>query len=143
MPPKSRIDEKAFQKALQSLRIDELHLLDSSTSTGGVWGRLCIEMSKPDNIENRRACYDAWKKKRYNSHDIVSSILQEVQQSTNIETVQNEVPEENLSCDEPSTQQTKIGTHINITQSTSSTPTTCTATTNDNQLTEIPVSGIV
>jgi len=76
MPPKSRIEEKAFEKALRSLRIDELYLLDSSTSTGDVWRRLCVEMRKPDNIENRRACYDGWKKKRYNSYGIVNSILQ-------------------------------------------------------------------
>jgi hypothetical protein len=75
MPPKSRIEERAFQAALRSLRIDELPLLDSSTSTGDIWSRLCIQMGKPNNIENQRACYDVWKRKKYNSHDIVSRIL--------------------------------------------------------------------
>ena len=76
MPPKSRIDEKDFEKALRSLSIDDLHLLDSSASTADIWGRLCVHMRKSDNSENRRACYDAWKKNRYNSHNIVNNILQ-------------------------------------------------------------------
>jgi hypothetical protein len=75
MPAKSRIEERAFQTALRSLRIDELSLLDNSTSAGDIWSRLCIQMGKANNIENRRACFDAWKKNKYNSHEIVSGIL--------------------------------------------------------------------
>ena len=76
MPPKPRIEEKDFTNALRSLSIDELHLLNNSATSGDVWKRLCIVMEKPYNIENRRACYDAWKKNRYNSHNVVNIILQ-------------------------------------------------------------------
>ena len=64
MPPKARIDDESFQKALSSLAGDEIALLDTSKSTADVWNRLCILMDKADNTENQRACYDVWKRKR-------------------------------------------------------------------------------
>ena len=76
MPPKARIDEQSFQKALRALPADELNLLDSSSTTGAVWSHICLSMGKPDNTENRRACYDIWKRKRFGSHDIVDEIRQ-------------------------------------------------------------------
>ena len=75
MPPKSRMEEKIFQNALRSLRIDQLLLLNSSKLTAGIWSRLCIQMGKADNTENRRACYDAWRQNRFDSNNIVNSIL--------------------------------------------------------------------
>ena len=48
--------------------------MDSSSTTGGVWSHICLSMDKPDNTENRRACYDIWKRKRFGSHDIVDEI---------------------------------------------------------------------
>ena len=56
MPPKARIDEQSFPKALRALPSDELNLLDSSSTTGAVWSHICLSMGKPDNTENRRAC---------------------------------------------------------------------------------------
>lgn len=73
---KTRLEEEAFQKALQQLCTDEIALLDNSKAKDTVWGHLCILMSKADNDENRRACYDAWKKNRFNAHDIVNEMLQ-------------------------------------------------------------------
>lgn len=63
MPRKARIEENIFR-----VKIDELHLqdfvsLESATSSAEIWGRLCKMMKKSDNIENRRACYDLWKRK--------------------------------------------------------------------------------
>jgi hypothetical protein len=75
MPSKTRIEEKVFQNALRSLGTDELISLNNSKLTGDIWSRLCVQMGKADNIENRRACYDIWRQKRYNCRDIVNSIL--------------------------------------------------------------------
>ncbi|CAF4042117.1 unnamed protein product [Rotaria sordida] len=85
MPLKARIDEKAFQKAIQSLCIDEIALLDCSKSTADIWDHLCTLMGKAKNAQNRRACYDAWKNKRFKSQDINNTMLQlqETQQCTN------------------------------------------------------------
>ncbi|CAF4372033.1 unnamed protein product, partial [Rotaria sp. Silwood2] len=74
MPSKARIDEKAFQKALQSLSIDEIALLDCSKSSADIWGHLCTLMGKAKNAENCRACYDAWKHKRFKSQDIINTM---------------------------------------------------------------------
>ena len=73
MPPKARIEEESFQRALQSLAGDEIALLDTSKSTADVWTRLCILMDKADNMENRRACYDVWKRKRAKWQDSMKS----------------------------------------------------------------------
>ncbi|CAF1029304.1 unnamed protein product [Rotaria sordida] len=85
MPLKARIDEKAFQKAIQSLCIDEIALLDCSKSTADIWDHLCTLMGKAKNAQNRRARYDAWKNKRFKSQDINNTMLQlqETQQCTN------------------------------------------------------------
>ena len=74
MAPKARIDEHSFQKAIRAIPLEELNLLDSSSTTGAVWSHMCLLMGKPDNTENRRACYDIWKRKRFGSHDIVDEI---------------------------------------------------------------------
>ena len=76
MPPKSRIEAVAFQNALRLLNIDELNSLVSSKLTSGIWSRLCALMDKADNTDNQRACYDAWRQKRYDSHNIVNRLLQ-------------------------------------------------------------------
>ena len=41
-----------------------------------VWGFLCVLMNKADNVENRRACYDVWKRKRVKFQPIVDELLQ-------------------------------------------------------------------
>jgi len=76
MPQKGRIDEEAFLNALQSMRTDEIASLDNFKSTAEIWSQLCILMNKADNMGNQRACYDMWKRKRYNWQDIVSNTLQ-------------------------------------------------------------------
>jgi hypothetical protein len=74
MPPKGRVEAQSFQNALRSLQSEELNLLDNSSTTGAIWGHLCLLMGKPDNTEHRRACYDIWKRKRFGSHDTVDEI---------------------------------------------------------------------
>jgi hypothetical protein len=76
MPLKVRIEEEAFQRALYALGKDQLCLLDSSSTTSAIWGFLCVLMNKADNIENRRACYDVWKRKRIKFQPIVDELLQ-------------------------------------------------------------------
>ena len=76
MPQKGRIDEEVFQNALRSMRTDEITSLDNIKSTAETWGKLCILMSKADNLENRRACYDMWKRKGYKWQDMVSNTSQ-------------------------------------------------------------------
>ena len=76
MPPKARIDEEVFEKALQSFRIGDINLLDNSKARADIWGQLCILMDKADNMENRRACYDMWKRKRHKLQNIVTNFSQ-------------------------------------------------------------------
>ncbi|CAF4889477.1 unnamed protein product [Rotaria sp. Silwood1] len=83
MPPKGRIDEEVFQRALQTLNNNEIRVLDGSKATADIWGRICTLMNKADNVENRRACYDSWKRKRHVWNNLISDTLSDVQQSPN------------------------------------------------------------
>jgi hypothetical protein len=76
MPSKGRIEEETFQRALHTLATDQLCLLDSSSATSVIWGSLCISMHKADNLENRRACYDVWRRKRVKFQPVVDELLQ-------------------------------------------------------------------
>jgi hypothetical protein len=76
MPLKARIEEEAFQRALYALGTDQVCLLDSSSTTNAIWGHLCVLMNKADNFENRRSCYDMWKRKRAKFQSIVDELLQ-------------------------------------------------------------------
>ncbi|CAF3851389.1 unnamed protein product, partial [Rotaria magnacalcarata] len=80
MPRKARINEESFEKALCEIGIDDVALLNSSKSSADIWGRICSRMGKGDNIENRRACYDFWKRKGYSLHSTIPDFMQDVKQ---------------------------------------------------------------
>ncbi|UJR13060.1 hypothetical protein I4U23_000086 [Adineta vaga] len=77
MPRQGRIDDKAFKNALNSLSIDQIMSLDICKSTSEIWGELCIKMGKKNSAENRRACFDLWKRKGYKSEEIINNMQQE------------------------------------------------------------------
>jgi len=76
MPPKARIESEAFQRALYTLEPDKFCLLDSSSTASAIWGYLCVLMNKADNAQNRRACYDIWKRIRVEFLSIIDESLQ-------------------------------------------------------------------
>lgn len=76
MPPKARIDDDSFKQALSTLDTDQLRQLDAFSSTDPLWGYLCVSMGKANNAENRRACYDAYKRKQLKFQPLVNQLIQ-------------------------------------------------------------------
>lgn len=76
MPPKARIDADSFKQALSTLKPDQLRQLDTFATTDPLWGDLCVSMGKANNAENRRACYDAYKRKRATFQPFVNQLIQ-------------------------------------------------------------------
>ncbi|CAF4547766.1 unnamed protein product, partial [Rotaria socialis] len=83
MPPKGRIDEEIFLKTLRTLHNDEIRMLDDSKARANIWGHICTSMDKADNVVNRRACYDLWKRKRHICNNLINDTLSNVQQAPN------------------------------------------------------------
>ncbi|CAF4796092.1 unnamed protein product [Rotaria socialis] len=75
MPPKGRIDEEIFLKTLRTLHNDEIRMLDDSKARANIWGHICTSMDKADNVVNRRACYDLWKRKRHICNNLINDTL--------------------------------------------------------------------
>lgn len=76
MPPKARIDENSFQQVLSLLELNQLHQLESSSTTDPIWGYLCTLMNKGNNPENRRACYDIYKRKRVKLQSVLHQLVE-------------------------------------------------------------------
>ncbi|CAF1331295.1 unnamed protein product, partial [Rotaria sp. Silwood1] len=76
MPPKTRLEQEDFEKALQALNTDEVALLDRAIASADIWGHLCLLMGKANNKKNQRACFDLWNRKQYQLHRIVNNMLQ-------------------------------------------------------------------
>ena len=76
MPPKARIEDLCFKGALSVLEPDQLRLLDHSSTTDIIWSYLCLLMNKANNAENRRACYDVYKRKRIIFQPFINQLLE-------------------------------------------------------------------
>lgn len=97
MPPKARIELDTLQRVLYTLEADKLCLLDSSSATSEIWGYLCILMNKADNTQNRRACYDIWKRKRLEFLCIINKSLQKnISKSTIHQSDSSSIPSNNM-----------------------------------------------
>ena len=49
MPPKARLEQDTFQKALRALSTDEVASLDRAILSADMWGHLCLLMGKANN----------------------------------------------------------------------------------------------
>ncbi|CAF3077096.1 unnamed protein product [Rotaria sp. Silwood2] len=116
MPPKARLEQDAFEKALQALSTDEVAFLDRATPLSDIWGHLCLLMGKANNKKNQRACFDLWNRKQYQLHNIVNNTLQ--------------------------TQQSDIPVTHDITQAISSDLATHTATATNNEIKQVHCSSL-
>ena len=76
MPRQRRIDDETFKRALYSLSIDQIISLNDCQTSADVWGQLCMKMGKANNQENRRACFDLWRRKQYKCEEIINNIPQ-------------------------------------------------------------------
>ncbi|CAF3760562.1 unnamed protein product, partial [Rotaria sp. Silwood1] len=146
MPPKARLEQDDFEKALQALNTDEVALLDRATLSADIWGHLCLLMGKANNKKNQRACFDLWNRKQYQLHRIVNNMLQDTQQSNNNNTTQNDVPKIDQKNDRMTmniqTQQSDIPVTHDITQTISSDLATHTATATNSEIKQVHCSSL-